>query len=135
MPFDRVGRQWHARRQPVAQRAPVRGRHRCRIDAERFDGVDLWQEQLHLPFTLGAQKQARTRLDARDALHRIEWRARLQHHELPACRAIVVGFPAHAAEHCRRCEDRVAPLAIQPQFTNRMTEAQVEVDPVLDEHQ
>ena len=98
-------------------------------------GVDLRQDRLHLLFAFGAQQQARTRLNTGDALHRIEWRAGLQHRELPARRAVVVGLPAHAAKHCGRQEQRAAPPAVQPQLTNGMAEAQIEVDPTFDERQ
>ena len=86
-------------------------------------------------FAFGVQQQARTRLDAGNALHRIEWRAGLQHHELPARRTVVVGLPSHAAEQRGRQENRAAPPAIQPQFTNWMAEAQIEVDPTFNERQ
>jgi hypothetical protein len=47
----------------------------------------------------GVQQQARARLHAGDALRRVQRRASLHHHELPADRAVVVGLPADAAEH------------------------------------
>ena len=88
-----------ARRETVAQRAPVRGRHVDGGDAQRFDGVDALQHGAHVGIAFGVQQQARARLHAGDALHRIQRRAGLHHHELPADRAVVVGLPADAAEH------------------------------------
>ena len=86
-------------------------------------------------FAFGVQQDVRTRLNAGAALRRIERHAGLQHQKLPARRTVVVELPAHAAEHRSRQEHRAAPPAVQPQLTNRMTEAQIEVDSLYDECQ
>ena len=69
---------------------------------------------------------AGVRPHAGDALHVVQRRGGLHHHELPADRAVVVCFPAHAAEHGTRQEHRAAPPAVEPQRARRFSEAQVE---------
>src|SRR3546814_8740930 len=51
---------------------------------------------------------------------------------LPADRAVVVCFPAHAAEHCTRQEHRAAPPAVEPQRACRFAETQVELEARFD---
>ena len=47
MPLGAVFGQWQARREPVAQRAPVRGRGASGRDAQRLDAVDAIQHGAH----------------------------------------------------------------------------------------
>jgi hypothetical protein len=91
-----------------------------RRDAQRLDGVDALQHGAHLVLALGVQQQARARLHAGDALRRIQRRASLHHHELPADRAVVVGLPADAAEHGARQEHRAAPPAVELERARRV---------------
>jgi hypothetical protein len=61
-----------ARRKPVAQRAPVRGRRVDGGDAQRLDAVDAFQHGAHVGIAFGVQQQARARLHAGDALRGIQ---------------------------------------------------------------
>ena len=97
-----------------------------------FDAVDAFQHGRHRVFAFGVQQQACARPHAGDALHVVQRRGGLHHHELPADRAVVVCFPAHAAEHCTRQEHRAAPPAVEPQRARRLAEAQVELEARFD---
>ena len=121
-----------ASRQTVAQRAPVRGRHVDGGDAQRFDGVDAFQHGAHVGVAFGVQQQTRARLHTGDALHGIKRCSSLHHHELPADRAVVVGLPTNAAEHCIRHEHGTAPPAIELERARWCTEAQVELETRFD---
>ncbi len=116
----------------LRERAPVRGRDVDWRDAQRLDGVDAFQHGAHLVLALGVQQQARARLHAGDALRRVQRRASLHHHELPADRAVVVGLPADAAEHRARQEHRAAPPAVELERARRFAEAQVELEARFD---
>jgi hypothetical protein len=72
VPLGGVFGQRKARRKPVAQRAPVRGRHVDGGDAQRLDGVDAFQHGAHVGIAFGVQQQARARLHAGDALRGVQ---------------------------------------------------------------
>ncbi len=132
VPLGGVFGQRKASRQTVAQRAPVRGRHVDGGDTQRLDAVDALQHGAHVGIAFGVQQQARARLHAGDALCRVQRRASLHHHELPADRAVVVGLPADAAEHRARQEHRAAPPVVQAQRARRFAEAQVEFEAMFE---
>ncbi len=64
VPLGVVFGQRQARREPVAQRAPVRGRGGSGRDAQGLDGVDAFQHGVHRLLTFGVQQQARAWLHA-----------------------------------------------------------------------
>jgi hypothetical protein len=83
--------------------------------------------------TFGVQ-QARARLHAGDALRRIQRRASLHHHELPADGAVVVGLPADAAEHAFG-RNTASCASGRAGACARFAEAQIELEAVLEEGQ
>ena len=137
MPFGRIRRQQLARSQPVTGHAPVGRRHRARIDTDLFDGIDGGEHGLDARLAIGAQQDARTGQDASNpldvALRVVDRHRRLQHHELPERRSVVVAKPLDAAADHPRCEHRDAPPAVQHDLAHGMSEAKVDVHTVLDE--
>jgi hypothetical protein len=105
----------------------------ARIDAGQLDGVDHFEHRLDLRLAIGAQQDARAGQYASDALHVVERHRRLQHHELPERRAVVVADPFDAAADRARREHRDAPPAVQSDLAHGLAEAQVEVHAMLDE--
>ena len=68
----------------------------------------------------------------RDALHGVQRRGGLHHHELPADRAVVVGLPTDAAQNRVRQEHGAAPPAVELERARRFAEAQVELEARFD---
>jgi hypothetical protein len=120
-----------ARRETVAERAPVRGRHVDGSDAQRLDAVDAFQHGAHVGIAFGVQQQ-RAPGCTPGMRCRVQRRASLHHHELPADRAVVVGLPADAAEHRARQEHGAAPPAVELERARRFAEAQVELEAMFD---
>src|SRR5690606_28287034 len=67
-----------------------------------------------------------------NALHDIQRRAGLHHHELPARRAVVVGLPVDAAEDRSGQEHGATSPAVEPHGARRVTETQIKIDTLLD---
>jgi len=132
MPLGGVLRQSQASRQTIAQCAPVRGRHVDGGNAQRLNGINLCQRGAYLFFAFHMQQQARTRLHAGDALHRVQRGASLHHHELPARSAVVVGLPAHTAKHGHGQEHGAAPPTVKLERPRRLAKAQIKVETLVD---
>jgi hypothetical protein len=132
MSLDGVDRRRQASRQTIAERAPVRRRNITWIDAKCFDCIDLSQHGLHPAFAFNVQQNARARANAWDTMHAVLRRAGLQHQELPARRAEIVGLPEDAREAGAWEKECAALPVIESMLLLWSAKAQVEVDALLD---
>src|SRR5690606_27028818 len=79
------------------------------------------------------QQNARAGMNAADSLNDVPGLSRLQDHELPTCRPIVVTGPMNPAEDFSCSKQGCAPAAVRPLHASRPAEAQVDVDATFNE--